>query len=152
MQVVEHDNELLASTYDMQVYVRQDASSTYASGASSVHLAMLEGAVSSVLAHPHVVQTYDWQPAEATPQAALLTSSCRVRACQGTRSACLSSAQQRPAVLYRRPALSWSGAMPARCQTRCRMAGCRCARRLALCCTLALSSPAAVFTDPCTTG
>ena len=69
---------MLASAYDMQDYVQLAASSAYASSSSACHLAMLEGAVSSALSHPHIVQTFDWQPSDGSSPA-LYASACRVR-------------------------------------------------------------------------
>ena len=81
MQVVEHDEDFLGSALDMHDYVpSRETSSAYASGSTTCHLAMLEGAVSSALSHPHVVQTYDWQATDVYDSTSL---GCRV---------CLSSA------------------------------------------------------------
>ena len=56
---------MLSSAMDINEYVpSRGTSSAYASGSTTCHLAMLEGAVSSALSHPHVVQTYDWQETE----------------------------------------------------------------------------------------
>ena len=76
---MEHDDDMLASTYEMQDYVRDATSSAYASGSSACHHAMLEGAMSSALSHPHVVHTYDWQPSDGASSPGLLSSACKVR-------------------------------------------------------------------------
>ena len=74
-QVVEHDEDMLSSAMDINEYVpSRGTSSAYASGSTTCHLAMMEGAVSSALSHPHVVQTYDWQ--DTFDSSAL---GCRVR-------------------------------------------------------------------------